>query len=53
MAIVDPLGRVSGVGNGPLGSYEARGLPQLAGFDVDALEVGWGVGASEGNGVGL
>ncbi|HET6758625.1 MAG TPA: hypothetical protein VFH20_05045 [Propionibacteriaceae bacterium] len=51
--MVDPLGSVSGVGSGPLGWYEASGSAQRLGFDVDALEVGCGVGGSDGSGVGL
>jgi hypothetical protein len=51
--MVDPLGRVSGVGSGPVGSYEARGLAQLAGFAGAALVVGWGFGGGDGSGVGV
>ncbi|HJV14391.1 MAG TPA: hypothetical protein VJ625_10910 [Propionibacteriaceae bacterium] len=51
--MVDPLGRVSGVGSGPLGRYEARGLPQLVGFAVEVAVVGCGAGACDGSGVGL
>jgi hypothetical protein len=49
---VDQLGNVSGVGRGPLGSYEASGLSQLLGFGAAALVVGPGAGASTGSGVG-
>jgi hypothetical protein len=51
--MVDPLGRVSGVGSGPVGWYEASGSAQRLGLDVAALEVGCGVEGSGGNGVGL
>jgi hypothetical protein len=50
---VDPLGKVSGVGSGPLGWYEASGLAHVAGFAADVLVVGCGLGGSDGSGVGV
>jgi hypothetical protein len=53
LAIVDPLGRVAGVGRGPLGWYEARGSAQLLGLAGEPLDVGWGFDGSDGSGVGV
>ena len=53
LAIVDPFGKVSGVGSGPLGAYEASGLSRHAAGDAGALGAGCGVGASDGSGVGV
>jgi len=50
--MVDPLGRVSGVGNTVSGVYEASGLPQRTGAAGGALVVGWGAGGAVGSGVG-
>ena len=52
LAMVDPLGRVSGVGNTVSGVYEASGLPQRAGVAGGALVVGCEAGGAGGNGVG-
>jgi hypothetical protein len=51
--MVEPPGRLSGVGSVPLGSYEASGFAQVLGFAGEELVVGWGLGDSDGNGVGV
>jgi len=50
--MVDPLGRVFGVGSTAGGEYEASGLPQRAGMAGGALVVACGAGGAGGSGVG-
>jgi len=52
LAIVEPIGMEFGVA-GPMGWYEATGLPQLLGRAVDWLVVGCGLEAGAGSGVEL